>query len=120
MAGYVRPLAEEVARWQQCHQTSELFQIEKGDRLLLWDSRPAAKRRLTALSGKEKFLYLACDQVSSLRQLADAWSKHSGWPMDQEDIRRTLDEFVESGLMLRQSDSYLALAVSRTAEVSVP
>ena len=120
VAGYVRPLAEEVARWQQCHQTSELFQIEKGDRLLLWDSRPAAKRRLTALSGKEKFLYLACDQVSSLRQLADAWSKYSGWPMDQEDIRRTLDEFVESGLMLRQSDSYLALAVSRTAEVSVP
>lgn len=111
---YVRPLAEEVARWQQCYPTSDLFQIEKGDRLLLWDSRPAAKRRLTALSGKEKFLYLACDQVSSLRQIADAWSKHSGWAMDAEDIRLTLDEFVESSLMLRQGDSYLSLAVSRT------
>lgn len=112
---YVRPLAEEVARWQQCYQTSELFQIEKGDRLLLWDSRPAAKRRLTVLSDKEKFLYLACDQVSSLRQLADAWSKHSGWPSDAEDVRRTLDSFVESGLMLQQGDSYLSLAVSRTS-----
>ncbi len=115
VASYVRPLAEEVARWQQCYPTSELFQIEKGDRLLLWDSRPAAKRRLTALTGKEKFLYLACDQVSSLRQLADAWSKHSGWPTDAEDVRRTLDGFVESGLMLQQGDSYLALAVSRTS-----
>jgi ribosomal peptide maturation radical SAM protein 1 len=114
VASYVRPLSEEVARWQRCHQTSELFQIEKGDRLLLWDSRPAAKRRLTALTGKEKFLYLACDQVSSLRQIADAWSKHSGWPMDVEDIRRTLDRFVESSLMLQQGDSYLALAVSRS------
>ncbi|MGH9799660.1 MAG: RiPP maturation radical SAM C-methyltransferase, partial [Blastocatellia bacterium] len=65
VAGYVRPLAEEVARWQKCYETSELFQIEQGDRLLLWDSRPTAKRRLTVLSGKEKFVYLACDQVST-------------------------------------------------------
>jgi len=113
VASYVRPLSEEVLRWQQCHETSNLFQIEQGDRLLLWDSRPVAKRRLIALSGKEKFLYLACDQVSTLKQLSDSWSKVSGWAVDTEEIRRTLDGFVESGLMLKQGDSYLALAVSK-------
>lgn len=110
---YVRPLAEEVARWQQVHKTSDLFMLDQSERLLLWDSRPTAKRRLTALTDKEKFLYLACDQVSTARQVAEAWSKHSGWPNDQEDVRRALDEFVEAGLMLRQGDSYLALAVAR-------
>lgn len=113
VASYVRPLSEEVLRWQQNHETSNLFQIEQGDRLLLWDSRPVAKRRLIALSGKEKFLYLACDQVSTLKQLSDSWSKISGWAADTEEIRRTLDEFVEAGLMLKQGDSYLALAVSK-------
>ncbi len=113
VASYVRPLSEEVLRWQQCHETSNLFQIEQGDRLLLWDSRPAAKRRLVALSGKEKFLYLACDQVSTLRQLSDSWSKVSSWAVDVEEIRRMLDEFVETGLMLKQGDSYLALAVTK-------
>ncbi|MFN0109409.1 MAG: RiPP maturation radical SAM C-methyltransferase [Blastocatellia bacterium] len=116
VATYVRPLAEAVQNWQQVYSTSDLFQIEKGERLLLWDSRPTAKRRLTALSGKEKFLYLACDQASTLRQISDSWSKHSGWAADAEDIRRSLDEFVEAGLMLKQGDSYLALAVSRSAD----
>ncbi|MDX2041384.1 MAG: RiPP maturation radical SAM C-methyltransferase [Acidobacteriota bacterium] len=114
---YVRPVAEEVARWKQAYETSDLFMLEQSGRLLLWDSRPTAKRRLTALTDKEKFLYLACDQVSTARQIADAWSKHSGWPFNQanlEDIRQTLDEFVEAGLMLRQGDSYLALAVARS------
>ncbi len=115
---YVRPVAEEVARWKQAYETSDLFMLEQSERLLLWDSRPTAKRRLTALTDKEKFLYLACDQVSTARQIADAWSKHSGWPFNQtnqEDIRQTLDEFVEAGLMLRQGDSYLALAVARSS-----
>ncbi len=115
VASYVRPLSEEVLHWQQCHADSELFQVEKGDRLLLWDSRPAAKRRLIALSGKEKFLYLACDQVSTLKQLSDSWSKASGWAADVEETRRMLDEFVEAGLMLNQGDSYLALAVNKAA-----
>ncbi len=119
VASYVRPLSEEVLRWQQCHETSNLFQIEQGDRLLLWDSRPAAKRRLVALSGKEKFLYLACDQVSTLKQLSDSWSKVSGWVADAEEIRRTLDEFVEAGLMLKQGDSYLALAVTKLNDKGV-
>ncbi|MEK7831233.1 MAG: hypothetical protein AAB401_09130, partial [Acidobacteriota bacterium] len=119
VAGYVRPLSEEVKRWQQCHESSELFQIEKGERLLLWDSRPAAKRRLTVLDGKEKFLYLACDQVSTVKQISDSWSRLSemagraGWASDAEELRRTLDDFVEAGLMLKQNDSYLALAVTR-------
>ena len=112
---YVRPLAEEVARWKQAYETSDLFMLERSDRLLLWDSRPTAKRRLMALTDKEKFLYQACDQISSLRQIADAWSKHSGWPTDAEDVRRTLDGFVEAGLMLQQGDSYLSLAVSRNS-----
>ena len=113
VASYVRPMSEEVLRWQQCHANSELLQVEKGDRLLLWDSRPAAKRRLIALSGKEKFLYLACDQVSTLKQLLDLWSKVSGWEADAEETRRMLNEFVEAGLMLNQGDSYLALAVNK-------
>ena len=113
VAGYVRPLSEEVLRWQHCHETSELLQIEKGDRLLLWDSRPVSKSRLTVLEGKEKFLYLACDQVFTLKQISDLWSKSSGWASETDEVRRTLDGFVEAGLMLRQNDSYLALAVTR-------
>src|SRR5204863_3880169 len=64
---YVQPLVDAIKRWQEWHGESELFWVEKDARLLVWDSRPAAREQLVVLTGLEKFAYMACDQIRTAR-----------------------------------------------------
>jgi hypothetical protein len=114
VASYVESLAREIAIWQECYQRSDLFWVEKGERLLLWDSRPMATEPLTVLTGQQKFAYMACDEIRTPRQILESWKSHSDQPLDQTTIRRALDVLTGKGLMLKQDDSYLSLAVPRT------
>jgi ribosomal peptide maturation radical SAM protein 1 len=110
VAGYVRPLADEIARWNEWRGRSDLFWMESGEHLLIWDFRPAAVEPLVALTGHGKFAYIACDQIRTARQVLELWRGHSGLPLTHADVREALDSFVSKGLMLRQGESYLALA----------
>jgi ribosomal peptide maturation radical SAM protein 1 len=108
---YANPFAEEIKRWKDCHSRSDLFWMEKGERLLIWDFRPVARERLTVLTGCEKFSYMACDHIRTPRQVVELWRAQSADTATEEaDVREALDSLVEQGLMVGQENSYLALA----------
>ncbi|HEX7155062.1 MAG TPA: RiPP maturation radical SAM C-methyltransferase [Thermoanaerobaculia bacterium] len=106
VASYARPLAAALRKWQRDAGTSDLFSIDKGDHLILWDLRPIATKALTVLTGLERLLYLACDGVTDARQLATTLSRAP------EEITALLEPFVARGLILQDGNRYLALAVA--------
>jgi ribosomal peptide maturation radical SAM protein 1 len=117
---YVEPLAREIAAWQECYPQTDLFSVEKGERLLLWDTRPIASKPLTVLTGLEKFAYLACDRIRTPAQILESWKLNSDQPLDLTTVRRELDALTAQALMVRQDESYLALAVARTPDSEKP
>jgi ribosomal peptide maturation radical SAM protein 1 len=115
MADYARPLSEAVEHWRATHSESSLLALDKGEQLLLCDTRPAASAPLRILTGWRKQVYLACDQISTPRQIA-AWcrtQKSSAPSLDE--IQTILTEFEEQGTLLRDEDAYLALAIAVTS-----
>lgn len=112
VSSYARPLQREIVRWQKCHENSFLFWIERGDRMLIWDSRPIAIEPLTVLTGLQRFCYKACDAGSTTSQISVAWETTSGEAIAPDDLLKVLERFLKSGLMLRIGDSFLALAVN--------
>lgn len=110
VASYARPLAFAVRGWQKSAAESDLFSIDTGDHLLIWDLRPIAKRALTVLSGADRLLYKACDAVTDARQIENALASQ-GASRDNERIASMLAPFIADGLILQDGGRYLALAV---------
>lgn len=102
---YARPLERAVREWMTAAPRSDLFSIDTGDHLLIWDLRPIAQRPLTMLSGAARRIYLACEAVNHPRQLAPQLG------MDVEAVTAELDRLVSMQLMLQDGGRYLALAV---------
>lgn len=102
---YTAPLVKEIERWQAAHRDSELVCADRGGELWIWDLRPAAAEALTVLTGLERDLYLACDGVRGLRRLAE----ETAAPADE--IEERLAPLLERGLMVRQGDRVLSLAI---------
>jgi ribosomal peptide maturation radical SAM protein 1 len=103
---YTAPLAREIERWREVHGESSLTAVDRGEELWIWDLRPAATETLTVLGGLERDLYLACDGIRGLRRLADEAGAAPG------KIEERLQPLLDRGLMLRQGDLLLSLAVS--------
>jgi len=107
---YTRDMVNEIRRWRSCHSKSDLFWIQKGEHLLLWDFRPVAREVLTVLKENDASIYSACDQIRTPRQVLNLCRTHSPEAsISEAQVRDTLDSFTERLLMLRQGDSYLAL-----------
>jgi ribosomal peptide maturation radical SAM protein 1 len=111
VAAYTNALVERISEWQETYETSELFYSDNGTRLLLWDFRPIALRNLTILEGLQRELYLACDKVSSVAQLARAYGDSDGSSQAVEDA---LGPLLKKGLMIRDGERVLSLAVRLT------
>lgn len=110
---YVEPVVTEISKWQERHWDSTLFWVEKGERLLIWDSRPSAQQSLVVLTGRQKFVYQVCDQIRTARQVFELWQLRSAGATLGE-VRAALNELVAQGLMIRQDESYLSLAIPRS------
>jgi ribosomal peptide maturation radical SAM protein 1 len=113
VAGYTKALADRLAAWQEVYDTSELFQLDRGAHLLIWDFRPEASRSLTVVEGLARELYLACDKASSTAQLA---REHGNGAGSLQMIEDALGPLLERGLMVRDGDRVLSLAVHRASE----
>ena len=109
---YVKPVAAGIKQWKDSYQKSDLFWMDKGQRLLIWDLRPMARKPLTVLSGYRKFCYMACDQIMTARQVFGLWQKNSTESLDETSVEDLLDEFTDLGLMIKSKNSYLALALA--------
>ncbi|GEM_PF-2658172 len=107
---YMRPLVNEVKAWQRMHHDSSLFFTEDGGQVVIWDLRPVAKQAVTQLSELDSALYRACDSVADLRQLVEV-SAAAGGPRSAVDVERQLQPMVENGILIRQGNRYLALAI---------
>ncbi len=105
---YTAPLARRIADWQSSYPQTDFFSLEVGPWLLLWDFRPVAGAPLVTLSRLARFLYLECDQVRTLPYLQRAAAAQ--YP-GVERVELLLETMCGRGLLLRDKDSYLALAV---------
>lgn len=106
VASYVRPLSDALRAWQRVSPMSDLFSIDTGDHLIVWDLRPVAVQALNVLTGGERLLYLACDAVTDARQLAAVLQR------SPEEVTSQLEPLVARGLVLQDGNRYLALAVA--------
>lgn len=107
---HITALAKNVMLWREIHAKSDLYITHKGSDALIWDFRPNAKTMLTRLAGLEKELYLVCDAIQSVDHLTRIATQYLG-SISREDTCALLQEFIDRGLMLREGNSYLSLAV---------
>jgi len=108
---YVARLEREVRAWRRLEEKQDLFSVDTGQSLLLWDLRPAGRSPLTVISGPDRILYQACDRACDLRQLAECLARSAEGPLPAEGIERRLEPLVERGLLVRDGSRYLALAI---------
>jgi ribosomal peptide maturation radical SAM protein 1 len=113
VASYTQPVLEKTVTWRAVHEDSELLVLDKGAHhpLQIWDLRPVARDPLTVLTGIRRALYLECDCIRTVHQLQPAAEEHAGGAVSAREIDELLRPLVEQGLMLRERNSYLSLAV---------
>jgi ribosomal peptide maturation radical SAM protein 1 len=107
---YTAPLAEMIQYWQANYCPGALTSLSDGQSLVIHDRRPGASKAIFELSGMEKAAYGYCDQAHSLqgihRHLCEL-----GYAVNKRALRQRLEGWVEDGLMLRDGDWFLSLAV---------
>ena len=111
VARYTGPLTDAVACWERAHQTSDVFSMDTGRDLLIWDERPMASEQLTTLRGLQKDLYVACDSAQSLLQLQRTARERNGTEYSKREIEELLRPILDRGLMIREGSRYLSLAI---------
>lgn len=110
-----RGLSDEIRNWKETYERSELFFMDKGTQLLIWDFRPCAKEPLVILDDYSRLAYMACDEAKTLRQIHNTWPKTSLSPLDEIRLKDTLDRFVDQSLMIKEGEQYLSLAYRKSA-----
>lgn len=108
---YARPLLDQARAWIESDGEYELFSVDDGRRLCIWDERPSTPDVLTVLRGRQRMLYLACDSAQSERQLQRLVERRSGRVCRRASIRELMSPLVEGGLVLKEGSRYLSLAV---------
>ena len=73
---------------------------------------PAEYISLTMLSGAERVVYLACDRARRAVNLRRLVEEFQGSSWSAKDLGRMLRPFIERGLMLKDGNQYLSLALS--------
>jgi len=111
VSGYVRHLRKQVRAWRRLRARPDLFSVDTGERLLVWDLRPASRALLTVLRGADRILYQACDCACDLRRLGESLEQSAEGPLPTDAIERRLEHLAERGLLVREGSRYLALAV---------
>ncbi len=119
VGGYVAGLAKKLRAWPRLFRKHDLFSVDRGGWLLVWDLRPVSRAPLTVLHGADRVLYQACDTACDARRLAEAVASSPGGPISPEEVARRLEPLLERGLMVRDGSRYLALAIP-LAEYSPP
>ncbi|MCF3974288.1 RiPP maturation radical SAM C-methyltransferase [Paracoccus salsus] len=109
---YLHPVQAEVAAWKAAQMdpsnAPRLDARFDADGVTIRDSRPMARRAVHRLEGLAARLYALCDSTASLAGLAHATG------LDPDAIESQLAALDADGLVARQGDRVLALAVFRT------
>ena len=108
---YTQAVADAIRAWKAHQHTSELFALERDDGLWIWDQRPGAVEPLTVLTGVDRDLYLACDGIQRPEGLSGILRRAGAAATTSADVERCLQPLVDQGLMMRDGNRYLSLAI---------
>lgn len=108
---YTRPVADVVSLWHDVHADAELFYVDNGAELLVWDTRAANAASLTVLRGVERALYAACDRIRHVTHLRKIAEEETDRPWSPQDVSALLMSLLDAGLMIREGRRYLSLAI---------
>ena len=101
-----------VATWKSGHRRGALVARASGSDLVIEDRRVGMAQGEVRLGGRERDVYLAADRVRSRLSLLEAVRTGGGasrW--EAGELESFLSSMVARGLMLREDDHYLSLAV---------
>ena len=104
---YTNNLWHEVNKWWSVETDSDLFYMDNGSHLLIWDLRPVAVQPLTVLTGLQKVLYEKCQAPQTLSELKRSIENNCS----DSDIQVLLEPVINRGLLVQDQKSYLSLAV---------
>lgn len=107
---YTSALWYEVEKWWNAQEASDLFCVDNGSHLLVWDLRPVAARLLTVLTGSQRILYESCQSPRTANELKRMIEKEPDCN-SETDVQPLLEPLVKSGLMVQDQKSYLSLAI---------
>jgi hypothetical protein len=106
--------------WQQRKPTSELWVLHEPGRSLVWDSRTwdgtSPPPHLIALEGLEHVLLAELDGIRGFRDLVRIAAVAAGDSQSPDAVRRALDHLDKRGLVVREGDRYLGLAVLASSD----
>jgi ribosomal peptide maturation radical SAM protein 1 len=120
MEEYIGPVREVFTQWAKTWEEKKIFfNYEKGPSFLtLFDNRPLqpaseiATRRIR-LNEIQSDIYMFCDRIQSSVSIQQMLNDKYKTAPTAEQTQTILDNFVQHGLMFREGDRYLALAVRR-------
>jgi len=111
VASYTSEFVAAARRWKEVYDRSDLCTLDGGRDVLLVDRRAIAKQPFLVLSGLERTVYLACEEIADARSIvAAATAEHPDATAD--DVLSACARFVANGFMLEEAGRYLSLAVS--------
>lgn len=104
-----------VRAWQSHGRSASLEGRVDGDTLVISDQRPDYGPAEYALSGVERDLYQMAEEIHSEKQLLARLRQRVS--LSEDELKHHLDRLSERGLLMRENDTYLGLAVLRGASV---
>ena len=109
-------IAHLVTQWKSEHRHSALFYMDKGDFLLMCDTRSCGNRVFQRLVEPARTLYLHCDSMRTMRQL-QKFLTEVGIDLSEQEIRKSLQPVINAAFMLYDAskDMFLSLALSDEA-----
>lgn len=117
---YINPSRQLVENWQRTWKEKGIVcYYEKGaDFLTIYDNRclngeASVSTRRTTLNKLHSKAYLFCDENRSFRAIHEMLTKEVKPDLSTEECRLKLEQLVNAGLMFREDDRYLALAVHK-------
>jgi ribosomal peptide maturation radical SAM protein 1 len=117
---YIAPAKEVFKLWEESWKDRKIyFSYEKGPGFVtLTDNRPLKPdnnftARRIKLNEVQSSIYVFCDQIQSFVTIKQMLNNSFETPPTDEQTRAILDRFVQHGLMFREAERYLSLAVRR-------
>ena len=117
---YMAPAKEVIALWKETWKDRTVyFNYEKGPSFsTLFDNRPLkggkelVPRRIK-LNEIQSSIFTLCDQIQSIKTIQQMLEKRFESPPSLQQTEAMLNKFVDQGLIFREADRYLSLAVRR-------
>ena len=100
-----------VTRWAEAAESAALFSFDEPGRFVVCDLRPQAMKPVYSLSGLERRVYEACEEIRSRAALKERLRAETGAEMTEGDMDEVLKPLLEARLLLEEKDQLLSLAI---------